>query len=525
MRYPALIKKGFILPNGSKLKASSYEAAGSGRRLGTWGTSAAGPNTSVENSLQSLRSRSNEVIRNNPHAKAAVDAYASNLVGTGIVPRWLLEDVEKKKEIQKLWSDSADEADAHGMCDFYGLQELLARTVIGSGEALVRFRSRRPSDGYLVPLQIQILEPDFLRHDLSMELNNGNYIHMGVEFNAIGDRVAYHLWRSHPGDASRVSGGVGFTRVPASEMLQIFKPVRPGQVRGIPWLSSILVWLHELDQYEDAELVRKKTAAFFSAFVTRPSTLVSGEPNSVLEMGTDEGLDDEQQQMLGFEPGTLQYLEEGEDIRFSEPADVGGNYEVWIRRQLQSIAAGIGITYEQLTGDLSKVNYTSIRAGLIEFRRRCEALQHNLIVFQFCRPYVSRWLDTAVLANAIQIPDYMENRREYLRIEWRPPGWAFVDPLKDEMAAQMAVRNGTESRQGVAATKGYDVEEIDKQRAADNEREEELGLVSDSNPAATAKSGAMQKAEQKVMDGAATGSDQQDPEDDSTDQQDIAING
>ena len=82
--------------------------------------------------------------------------------------------------------------------------------------------------------------------------------------------------------------------------------------------------------------------------------------------------------LAGLEPGTLQILEPGEDIKFSDPADVGGSYSEFLRTQFRAVAAAIGITYEQLTGDLTGVNYSSIRAGLLEFRRRCEMVAFAL---------------------------------------------------------------------------------------------------------------------------------------------------
>jgi capsid protein len=82
----------------------------------------------------------------------------------------------------------------------------------------------------------------------------------------------------------------------------------------------------------------------------------------------------------------MQFLDPGEDIKFTSPSDVGGNYEAFMRQQLRSIAVGVGLTYEQLTSDLTEVNYSSIRAGLIEFRRKAAQIQHHLMVYQFCRP-------------------------------------------------------------------------------------------------------------------------------------------
>lgn len=58
----------------------------------------------------------------------------------------------------------------------------------------------------------------------------------------------------------------------------------------------------------------------------------------------------------------MQLLDPGEDIKFSELSDVCGSYEAFMMQQLRSIAIVIGITYEQLIGDLTNVNYSSIRA-------------------------------------------------------------------------------------------------------------------------------------------------------------------
>ncbi|MBV2145856.1 MAG: phage portal protein, partial [Wolbachia endosymbiont of Pissodes strobi] len=211
-------------------------------------------------------------------------------------------------------------------------------------------------------------------------------------------------------------------------------PLRPGQIRGVPWLSSVLLKLYELDQYDDAELVRKKTAAMFAGFITRldPEANIMGEGES-----NEQGV-----ALSGLEPGTMQLLDPGEDIKFSEPSDVGGSYEAFMKQQLRAIAVGMGITYEQLTGDLTNVNYSSIRAGLIEFRRRCGMLQHNIMVFQFCRPVWDRWLELALLSGELDIGKEWTKKGGKEEVKWIAQGFDWVDPLKDQQAQQMAVRNG-----------------------------------------------------------------------------------
>src|SRR3989338_1395870 len=104
---------------------------------------------------------------------------------------------------------------------------------------------------------------------------------------------------------------------------------------------------------------------------------------------------------------------------------------------------GMGISYEQLTGDLTQVNFSSIRAGLIEFRRKCEMLQRHIMIHQLCRPVWNKWLQLAVLSGALEIP---ENDKKYRSVKWVPQGWEWVDPLKDQKAQVLAVRSGFRSR-------------------------------------------------------------------------------
>jgi lambda family phage portal protein len=267
-------------------------------------------------------------------------------------------------------------------------------------------------------------------------------------------------------------------RVDASEIIHLFRPLRPGQIRGEPWLARALVKLNELDQYDDAELVRKKTAAMFAGFITR----LAPEDNLMGEGAADlNGV-----ALAGLEPGTMQILEPGEDIKFSQPADVGGSYSEFLRMQFRAVAAAMGVTYEQLTGDLTQVNYSSIRAGLLEFRRRVESLQHGVIVHQLCRPIWRAWMEQAVLEGALVLPGFIrggaQKRRQYLACKWIPQGWQWVDPKKEFDAMLTAIRAGLLSRSEAISANGYDAEDVDREIAADNARADALGLVLDSDP-------------------------------------------
>ena len=471
---------------GKKLLATTgkttptYDGVGGGRRALSWSVGNPGAVAAMLFNQNELRAKSRDLVRRNAWANSALESYVANAIGTGIKPQSMLTDAWQREAVQALWRNWTVEADAAGLTDYYGLQAMACRAMLEGGEALIRLRYRRPEDGLSVALQIQVLEPEHLPVQMNLQSDNGNLIRAGIEFDRLGRRVAYHLYRSHPQDGLLApmsgDGGLSTVRVDAAEIIHLFRPLRPGQIRGEPWLARALVKLNELDQYDDAELVRKKTAAMFAGFVTR----LSPEDNL---MG--EGVSDSNGVALaGLEPGTMQILEPGEDIKFSQPADVGGSYSEFLRMQFRAVAAAMGVTYEQLTGDLSLVNYSSIRAGLLEFRRRVEALQHGVIVHQLCRPIWQAWMDQAVLEGSLKMPGYSlaAKRRNYQCVKWIPQGWQWVDPLKEADAMKAAIRSGLMSRSEAISANGYDAEDVDREIAADNARADGLGLVFDSDP-------------------------------------------
>jgi lambda family phage portal protein len=451
------------------------EGAMSQRRLRGWQPPLENINSLIASGGPRLLARSRELVVTNGYAANACEAFASNLVGDGIKPSSLIEDPALRDQVQRLWLAWTDEADADGLTDFYGLQAMVAREMFVAGECFVRLRPRRAEDGLLVPIQLQLLQSEMLPFEKTEVAANGNRIRCGIEFDAIGRRVAYHFRRRHPGDSTDQGMITPETvRVPAGDVLHIYRPIDAGQIRGLPHVAPAMVRLFLLDQYDDAELDRKKTAAMFAGFITKtaPEEQLMGE----IEATDDSGA------TVSLEPGTLQVLLPGEDVKFSSPADVGGGYEAFQYRTLLSVSASLGLPYHLVTGDVRQANYSSLRAELVEFRRRVEQLQHGVVAHQLCRPVWARWLETAVLSGALDLPDFAHSPSRYRPVNWIPPRWDWVDPLKDIQAQVLAMEAGIISRRKVVEATGYDVEEIDRENAADAKRAGDMGLTYRTSP-------------------------------------------
>jgi lambda family phage portal protein len=463
-------------------------------RVVRWLGATGGPNSVGDISLASLRSSARKEIRDNGLADAGVDVLVSNIVGSGIKPQFATANADLNKRLAQLWLEWTDESDADGRLDFYGQQALAARSMIEGGDVFGRMRVRQIGEMETVPLQVQVVEAEYCpldknqpgapQTDTSGALNP---IRAGVEFDLIGRRVAYHLTREHPLDGIPLGSTSNLTpiRVPASEVVHLALIRRPGQVRGEPWLSRAIAKLHDLDAYDDAQLVRQKIAALFTGFV-RTDPNQDGDEGAIFAGQTDPYGDGVA--LASLEPGTMQVLDEGQSIDWASPPSPGDNYEEFVREQKRAVAVSVGVMYEQLTGDYSKVNDRTFRASVNEFRRRCAMWQHHLLVFQFCRPILRRWIELGVLAGKITLPAGV-TIAQAARAKWLPEQWAYINPVQDVAAKKAERRAGFKSRASIISEGGYDVEEVDAEIAAENLRADQLGLVYDSDPRKTAEAG------------------------------------
>lgn len=471
------IRQKWLQASSKVIRNLAYTSAGRGRRSQSWSASSSGPNNTLTGNLGTLINRSRAAIRNDPWAASGLEKLVANIVGTGIKPKSEATNDAFRKNLQALFLDWSDESDADGQLDFYGQQSLAVRSMLEAGECFARLRPRKPSDGLSVPLQVQLLEAEFVPWDYNDDLKRGHKIRAGIEFNAVGKRVAYWMHRQHPSDYTTLDTA-DLRRIPAEQVLHLYEPLRPGQLRGQPLLTQVLLRMFHLDKFDDATLLRQEIANLFTGFITKPAP--DGEKVDPLT-GRPIVYDLQGVPMVAMEPGTMQELSPGEEITFNTPPGAASNYPDFIRQQLMAVAAGIGLPYEILSGDMKGVSDRALRVVLNEFRRRIQQIQHNQLVFQFCRPIWNRWLDMAVLSGAIHAPRFHNNKADYRRVKWIPQGWPYMHPVQDMQAQNLAVRSGFKSRSEVVSEQGYDSEQIDDEIAADNRRADELSLQYESD--------------------------------------------
>lgn len=427
-------------PTGPALEAASW-ARGSPRTTGA--------DPSLSNAV--VRQRARYGTQNDPWLSNGAAAWVDGLIGAGAVPASTVPDPAARAAIMAAWSKWVPRADADGRTDNYGIQGGAVRELVVAGEALV----------YLVPgpaLRLRLISIDRLESSLTRAGPDGGQVVAGIEFNAAGERVAYHLRRD---DYSLAT-----VRVPATDLLHIYRSDQPGQVRGISWFAPVLLTASELSQLLDAQLVAAKTAAMFAGFLqdqnsTGALPFEGNQQGSVLTGG--------------LEPGTIKVLPSGYTISWAQPQSVSTGIEL-AKLNIRAIAAGLGLPEAVVSGDMSMANYSSMRSALTQWQRRLESHFFHCLVPQLLSPIWRRFLTLEILSNRLDAPGFADDPESWLAVEWYQAPLPWVDPLKDAQAQRELVAAGFASRRSVVAGLGYSVESLDAEIAADREREQALGL-------------------------------------------------
>lgn len=454
--------------------ARAYEAASVGRLTSNWQAPSTSANAEVAVTLPILRNRCRDLVRNNPHARKIVSTLRNNLIGDGITarPQCLLPDgaVDQAANAATLdlWNRWIKECDSAGQLTFAGIQSLVFDAFFESGEVLIRRRRRRASDNMSSPVQLEILESDFLHTHYHDGLQaDGSLNIQGIEFDTLGKRKAYWLFKYHPGESGYFGAAAGVgglqTRIPAADVAHVYQATRPGQVRGVPWLSAVAADMRLLDDYTNASLVKRKVESCLAAFVTYDSPDDSGIGPWTSDASTGKALEK-------FAPGMIVNLPNGKTVSFAQPTG-DSTAPQFVNELLHEIAAGALVPHELMTGDLSQVNYSSIRAGLLEFRRTISALREQIVVPLFLDRAWQWFIEAAVLSGAL--PD----REGGYPVLWQPPKFEEVDRLGEAQADALNLSTGTMTIAQIIGKNGSDPEAVIREIAHYRDFAAALGLV------------------------------------------------
>lgn len=448
---------------------ASYDAGQVSRITAQWGISHGNANRDMLGNLVMLRARSRSLERNDPYAKKFLEMVEGNVVGhagismqsrvteTGPAPDYKsIQDKAANSIIERAFGEFSrmGQFEVTGKLSRSAFERLLIRTIARDGEVLVKHVTDPTSR---CGIRFQLLEADWLDETCNEDLPNGNRIVMGVELDASGRPVAYHLHTRHPGDAKR-----GLTRervrYPADRMKHYFIAERPEQVRGVPWMHAAMTRLYQLGQFDDAAILAARLGADkFMVLEDKEGLAADLADNEIPADGSEDG-----QGALVFQSqkGSIDILPRGTTLADFNPNYPSEQYGPFVLAALRGVASGFGISYESLSNDRNGVTWTSIRHAVLDERDHWKSLQTWLIECYAWDTYTA-WLDAALLSPQKPLAYLPPGKRDkFLAPQFHGRRWDWVNPKDDIDAKAEALRLGLTSHRRVLAEQGLDLEEV-----------------------------------------------------------------
>lgn len=464
-------------------RASVFRGAEFGRLTQDWFSRILSADQEIKSDFRRLRGVARALVRDNAFASRYVHLLAENVVG----PNGILLQAQAKntrgtlnlalnQKIEDAWAEWSrpENASVDGRLSWVDLQTLAVQSLPQDGEVLIRIVRGADNPFHFA---LQLLDPDLLDHEYTIYAGSsptGNDIIMGVEVDRWFKPVAYWLWTSHPSDPIRNRKR---ERVSADEIIHLYRVRRPGQTRGVTWFAPVMFDTEMLQGYQEAEITAARIGASNMAAVTYDPEKGVGEIDGDLgDPAVRDGLP------MEVEPGRFLHLNPGEGLVSTDFNHPSSAFDPFTKAIQRSQATGLNVAYSSLTGDLTAVNYSSIRAGLVAERDFYRSEQRWLISALHERVYRA-WAPYAALGGYFSAAE----ARGTEKIVWQPRGWKWVDPLNDAQAAIMMRKSGLTSLTKLCAEQGIDFEENLEEIARENALAKTLGVVLEETGAKPAK--------------------------------------
>ncbi len=424
-----------------------------------------------------LVARSRQLVLSNDYARGFLRMCRQNIVGhQGIALQGQARDPDGTLDERandaieadfKAWGDSR-------ICDVTGkrsLRQILNRAVddaATNGEFMLRMVYGADLNRW--GFALQVLDPQRCPVDFSQDrLPGGHFIRQGIEYNRWGRPAQYLFNTLDPGEADYTYGGRHYIKVPAEEVLHGYLEDLVGQRRGLPWMVTAVLRMHNLAGFEQSALVNARVSAAKGGFF-------EWEEGS----GPVDEEDDDEPLYMDAEPGSYQQLPPGLHFKGWDPQFPSGELAPFSKQMLRGIATGLGVSYNSFANDLEGVNFSSIRQGVLTEREHWKDLQEWLIE-SLLEPLFQAWLPRALLkgiavagANGATLrPERIEKYREHA---WQPRRWDWVDPDKDSKTAARDIANKIKSPSQVIRERGGDPRAVWRQWASDRLAMIEAGI-------------------------------------------------
>lgn len=441
----------------------SFEAARVDRLLSGWRWDGGFSPAEISGSLATIRSRSREMSKNNPHFKRWLQLMAINIVGEGFSLKSTPHDGAPGGKDYRLdevaakfiewhywrWCMTREWCDLSGRMTMPEMDRLNVKTWKRDGEYFILIEDAPMPNPYGIALRV--MRPDACDELYNADkLPNGNIVRCGVEMEPATYRPVAYYMHTKPESAYVISRSGPLIRIPASRVIHGFTKNDEAQPRGIPEAHAALVKLKMLDEYDRAEL----TAARDEACSVRTYYAPKGDDEEIADLTTEENSDAASALTSEKEPGQSEVLPIGWRQEIHTPSHPNRELTAFKTSMLKDVASGFNVEYSNFANDWAGVSFSSVRSGTISERDMYITDQNDYIA-QCKGPVFLAWL-RSFLTYSISGGLPLSKFEKFSEHEHRGRRWMWVDPMKDMAAAVVAVQHGWKTNTDVTADLGND---------------------------------------------------------------------
>lgn len=408
-----------------------------------------------------IRAKARDLERNSDILGSILVAFENNVVGTGFKLRMRTKDEETNTAIEQLFEEwcKPKNCDITGCQSFNELCTMAVRRMRVDGGILF-LKCNTGSKRF--PFQLQAKEVDDIDESYTKITPETQYIVNGIEVNRYQKPLAYYLLSTDPnGWQTPIS-----ERVEADRVIALWEKTMPSQIREMSPAAPTIERINDMEDYLDTIGIKEKILACISAFIKRQNPQ-GGLGRSITRVPPN-GKDYDP--ATGYTrsrltPGMIMELQPGDDVSAVVPGGQASNARELVTMYIRSIGSGQGLSYETTSRDMSQVNYSSARQGLIADNQAYKRLQ-RFFIEHFLNEVFESFLDSVILAGTLTLKDYWSNRNAYITAcDWSTPGQPWIDPVKEANANKIAIETGQETLSSVCANQGRDWRDVLRQRA------------------------------------------------------------
>jgi len=442
-----------------------------------WLISRLSPDSELELSLQTARDRARDIYQNDALG-GAVDSKVNHVVGTGFTPQARVRvedtglseaDVEAiNQQIESVYERWSPRADRSGLRSLWMCSRLAGRHNEFDGESLTILSDVGSADKP-IPLSVQVVDPE--RLETPPGRTGDPLVRLGIEYDADGRIVAYHVRRAHPGDTNRVD--LKYDRIPADRVLHVFEPHTAEQSRGLPWMIRALNRAKDAKDYDEAQILKAQVEACFAAFV-KPA-FASGAASA---LGASAATSAAGRQLEDIVPGTIRHLDPGEEIAFATPTSPGNGFSPFMEWNYRRVAAAINWPYEMVVKNWNGLSFAAGRLVLTDAKRSTEVAQKILREMWLSRVW-ARMVEEAVIVGEVEVDprDYLGSPWAFTRHTWIAPKWDYALTPGEEVTADLdEIAGNLSTVEDKLGKRGHDLEDFIARRSREVRLFREAGL-------------------------------------------------